>query len=382
MSKNYYTLEVTTTQQCNMRCTYCFEGKELDNNNKAIDVEVIIGQVRELLTSKDFLEKHNGVCINFWGGEPTLNHDYCINLIHAFKDDNVDFFFYTNGYNYDNINRILNYASLYNIDSSRIRLQISFDGVWNDETRVTAGKKGTSDKVLDTFEKLSEKHKNINVSFKSTLPVEKLVNSRDAVVKNWEYFEALNLAFDNKISYNPTLEYTQFYELNDEQIDNMKHQFNCIAKKEIEFFKEYKRHLMSWFDVRNTQLCSAGMNIGNIDLEGNITMCHGALYTGSEKSNLIVGNILESKPISDTILNMKAKHFKILEDHIKNDSINPSECTNCDATVCYQCPTVNYTNNKNLSESEKYHTPKKDLCKVYQTFGKISNVLYTYLNTK
>ena len=382
MKKNYYTLEITTTQQCNMRCTYCFEGKELDNNAKAVDVNIIIGQVRELLTSQDFLAKHNGITINFWGGEPTLNPNYCKTIMESFVEDNVDFFFYTNGYNYTNIETILNYASFKEIDSSRIRMQISFDGKWNDETRVTAGQNGTAEKVLDTFERLSERHPDIHVSFKSTLPVEKLINSRKDVVNNWEYFEALYLIFGNRISYSPTLEYTKFYKLNDEQIDNMKHQFNRIAKREIEFYEKYNRHLMSWFDVRTTQLCSAGLNIGNIDLEGNITMCHGALYTGEEKQNLIVGNVLEPKPISDTILNMKAKHFKILEDHVNSNEIHPNECVGCEATVCYQCPTVNYTNNKNLEEKDKYHTPKKDLCKIYKTFGKVSNVLYTYLNTK
>ena len=382
MKKNYYTLEITTTQQCNMRCTYCFEGKELDDNTKALDVNIIIQKVEELLNSATFREKHNGVTINFWGGEPTLNPDYCITIIEAFRNRNVDFFFYTNGYNYTNIDRILNNAKLFGVDDSRIRMQISFDGKWNDESRVTAGKNGTSENVLNTMESLYKNHTNIHVSFKSTLPVEKLVNSRNDVVENWEYFEALFLIFGGRISYSPTLEYTQFYKLNDKQIDNMKHQFNRIAKREIEFYNKYNRHLMSWFDVRTTQLCSAGMNIGNIDLEGNITMCHGALYTGVEKSNLIVGNILENKPLATSILNMKAKHFKILEDHVSSSEINKSDCYGCEATVCYQCPTVNYSNNKSLEESEKYHTPKKDLCKVYKTFGKISNVLYTYLNTK
>lgn len=381
MTKNYYSLEVTTTQKCNMRCTYCFEGEELDNEQQALPVETIIENVKELLESQAFLDKHNGITINFWGGEPTLNYSYCQDIIKAFAGAPVDFFFYTNGLLIMNILKILSIVTRYNIDRSRIRFQISYDGLWNDETRITANKAGTSKLVLETFDKLYTLYPDINVSFKSTMPVEKLANDSHSVVDNWKHFRDLNQKYKGRILYSPTLEYTNFYKLSDKQMENIKHQLTKITRLELDFFETNKRHVMSWYTVRDKQLCSAGMNIGNIDLEGNVSVCHGALYSDKKREH-VFGSIKPTNSLrpklSHILLDMKSVHFDILQEQSKVEN----ECTNCSATVCYQCPTVNNSHSKELYYDKRFHDPKKDLCKIYQFFGDLSNTLFKYLNTK
>jgi len=387
-SKNYYSLEITTTQSCNMRCTYCFEGAELENDKKAIDVKIVIQKVRELLDSKSFLERFNGIVINFWGGEPTLNYKYCQTIIEAFKNDSVDFFFYTNGLVYDNIYKIINYSQLHNIDLNRIRFQISYDGIWNDETRVIETKRtkealGTAEKVLSNFEKLKEVYPYLHISLKSTLPVEKLCSNNYDLVNNWYHFKELFLKFGEAVKYSPTLEYTQNYSLSSEQIYNAEMQFLKIAKLEIEFFMINKRHLFSWFDVKDRSLCSAGINIGNLDLDGNLSVCHGALYS-DDKSELLHGNILEKDDtFSNQVLNMHAIHNSVLSFSTHKSSVSNSKhiCDGCEATVCYQCPTVNFSNSKKETYQEKYHDPKTDLCSIYKNFGVISKTVYKFLNT-
>ena len=370
-NKNYYTLEVTTTQQCNLRCTYCFEGDELDNPKKPLSALLVISKVKELLNDLEFIKIYNGITINFWGGEPTLNVEYCQQIIAAFaREHNIEFFFYTNGYSYTNITKILNYAKMLDVNFKRIRMQISYDGIWNDENRVLKNQSGTSEKVMETFSNLFEHYNDIHVSLKSTLPVEKLVNDRRSVVENWKYFRALVQNYGQRACYNPTLEYTNFYKLNEKQIDNMKHQLTKITRLELEYFEQNGSHVMSWYNVRNRQLCSAGMNIGNIDLDGNITMCHGSLYN-DKKDDLIVGNIKGNNFVKN-ILDMRSFHFSELKE--ANNEV--TECTNCSATVCYQCPTVNYQHNG------KFHQPKKDLCSIYKHFGLLSNTLYKYLRSE
>ena len=93
--------------------------------------------------------------------------------------------------------------------------------------------------VLETFDKLYSLYPDINVTFKSTMPVEKLANDKHSVVDNWKHFRDLNQMYNGRIQYSPTLEYTQVYNLRDEQIENIKHQLTKITKLELEFFDKF-----------------------------------------------------------------------------------------------------------------------------------------------
>ena len=53
---NYFNLEIATISKCNMACTYCFEGEELQTNKKQTKENIpdIINKVEALLDNEKF----------------------------------------------------------------------------------------------------------------------------------------------------------------------------------------------------------------------------------------------------------------------------------------------------------------------------------------
>ena len=295
----YYAYEVTTTQKCDMACTYCFEGEELNNKTPQLHTSDIIRSIRDLLESEKFMEKFTGITLNFWGGEPTLNPKMIINLINEFKDEPIDFFLYTNGFNISNLEKIINNFKLFIKDSTRFSYQISYDGIFHDKERVDHQGNGTSDMILKNIRILNTKYPDINLSLKSTLTIEDLLNLEE----NWYHFKDIRDEFP-RFEYSPTLEYTNKYDIT-HLLLKLEKDFLILAKKELDFYKKHDRFLWTWFGSGERNLCSAGMNISNIDLDGNLLVCHGALYSPN-KEKFIIGNV-------DNIANdIVASHHAIL----------------------------------------------------------------------
>lgn len=360
-----YAYEVTTTQKCDMACTYCFEGEELQNTAKQRSTDDIIRSVHEMLQDDEFMKVYDGVILNFWGGEPTQNPKMIIQLINEFKDQNVHFFMYTNGFNRHNIERIINNFKLWIDDNSRLTYQISYDGISHDRERIDHKGEGTADRILENIKYLKTRFPEISFNLKSTLPVEELTN----IVKHWEHFKHLVDEFST-FRWAPTLEYTNKYILSKEFVDEVEQQFKILAKREIEYYKENNRFVWSWFGTGERSVCTAGMNIGNVDIDGNLLPCHGAIYSPN-KEDFIFGHITDEN-VPSLIMKAHERHKSILE--------VPEHCRGCEATVCYQCPIVNYDNSKAKTYEEKYHDPKDDLCQIYKAFGRIDRTVQRYLN--
>lgn len=359
--KHYFTYEVTTTQKCDMACSYCFEGTELQNPAKQRSVPEIIDSVYELLNDVEFMSHYNGITLNFWGGEPTQNPKMIIDLINEFKDSPIDFFMYTNGFNINNISKIINNFKLVISDNDRLTYQISYDGQHVNE-RVDHQGNSTNEQVLNNIIKLKETYPEITFSLKSTLEISHLVNLESI----WKHFEELNIKYGFK--YAPTLEYLGTYEITDKQLELINKQFLILAKKEIEHFEKTGDFVWSWFGNKGRSVCSAGANISNIDIDGNLLVCHGAIYS-ENKEAFTIGNVKDG--VAKAIIESREKHLDILK--------VPNSCDGCSATVCYQCPIVNYDNSSNDTYEEKYHDPKTDLCSVYKKFGLIDRTIQKYL---
>ena len=359
-----FNLEVTTTQRCDMACSYCFEGEELQNNKRQDNTDQIIQRVHDMLNDETFMSQYSGIILEFWGGEPTLNFKMIKRLIFEFKDCPVDFFSYTNGLNTLNIEGIILYAKQY-IDLNRISFQISYDGLYNDKERVDHQGKGTSERVLSTLRYLKNKYP-VQISLKATM----MVNDLQNMIDQWHHFKSIQDEFHDLV-WAPTLEYTQTYQITDDFIQKIRKQFLLVTKLEIEHYSKYKRNVLSWYNASTTQkaICSAGLNIANIDLDGNLSVCHGALYS-PDKKDLVHSNIYNADFLKQ-LISMQNLHKELL--HV------PESCESCVATVCYQCPTVQYSVSNKSTYNEKYHDPKSDLCRVYQTFGEIHRTYKKYI---
>lgn len=361
----FYTLEVTTTQKCDMACSYCFEGEELKNTKKQ-DVDVKKA-VYDLLGNDAFMKIYSGITIDFWGGEPTLNTKLIFDVLNEFKDFNktpINFFFYTNGFNALTLTTIIKKFAEYGIDEDRFSFQISYDGISHDKERIDHKGNGTQLKVLSTIRFLSSTFPKINFSIKGTLPIHELEN----LIDHWDHYYEL---FQEMpwISWSPTLEYTNKYVIEQDLLNKLDKDFKELAKREIDFYQKNGKFLFGWFGTGERAMCSAGMNIGNIDLDGNLSVCHGALYS-DKKETFVYGKV---DNISEAVVAAHHKHKDLM--------ILPEHCKGCTATVCYQCPIINVeVSGKEYDKA--FHDPKDDLCSIYKLFGLIDRTVQRYLKIR
>jgi len=368
---NYFTLEITTTALCDLGCTYCFEGEKTDKNKLDAEIGTIFKRIDDILNDELwFKKKYDYLSISFWGGEPTLNPTFIVEIMNHYKDnDRVFFHLYTNAFNIHNMNKIID-----NVDTKKLKVQVSYDGrVINDAYRLTQNKKATSNQVLNNLYILAQK--GIDVSLKSTLPIEEM----SALGKTWdEYRDIQNMLWkvdkNLKISYSPTIDYVSVIPDNqkEESVVAFRQEFLKIAKKEIQFYKENGRYLCSWFGGEdNRKHCSAGYNMAAIDQRGQLYACHGAIYS-SEKEKLVSGSIHDEKFI-ETL----AAYTEQFAEPLKKI---PKECENCVATTCMICPVVSHSKSKKEDFFDKWtDSHVNNLCSFFKTFGEIDRAVSEYM---
>lgn len=370
-------IELTTTADCDMKCTYCFEGEKV-KCKKFSDYDQLFLKIDEIRNSQ-FYERYSGISINFWGGEPTLNWKYIKAVTAHYRDDeDVVFHLYTNGYNFKNLIRTLTaFTDDETFDiKKRVFIQVSYDGMTNDIFRITDNG-GSTENIMVSFNHLV--NEGYNVHFKSTLPI---ASFKD-IYANWLHFKEFFYKYNDKpnarISFAPTIDYTQKAEgFEDYQgtLETFKEQMLKVAKAEIEFYKENNVFLLSWFNTAvspNKVNCSAGVNFVSVDGEGDLYVCHGAFYAPN-KEELKVSSLYSDTFIED--LTKSSKKYESALDYV------PEPCKNCSATYCAVCPVALSSQSKKTDLIDRWKDRQAhSLCGFYKEFGLIHRALFKHLNT-
>lgn len=367
MIERAFSLEITTTQQCNLGCTYCFEGcgdspeENYKLNTDILSFEVIKDKIDYLLKDEEFTKTFNGgIDLYFWGGEPTLNNSLIEEVILHYKDNPKirSYSLSSNGYDIRPIEKLIKLHK-------DIKVQISYDGgVPNELRRLTLTRKDTSNKVRNNILKLLDTDI-AYLGLKATI----VPQDFSTLVSAWEDYEDLYYKFKEKgrrIIYKPTIDYHNIHLIN--YLEDWKKAIREIAKKEIKFFKKNGEFLWEWMTGAKPQ-CSAGVNMSAIDVQGNVRFCHGAIYDGDRGDSMTTSNIFKdsNKTIATNILSQG----KILLENTKED---PDMCTNCVATVCMRCP----VNNISLSPKDdmydrwNHNSHNVNICSYFKEFGKVN----------
>ena len=367
--KRIYNLEILVTQLCNMRCDYCFELEDItnDSNKKQNHIDYIINCVESLLTFDYFSTQYDEICINFWGGEPTLAKKEINYIIDKFiSNDKISFFMYTNGTNPEYL------IQLYKKLSNRIRFQISYDGYLT--SRKGMNRLPNFEIIQDSFKLL--KSQDVPFSVKSTITPLDLVFSINGL---WDHFYRL-YRDNNNVLFNITIEYTQLWSnvVTKEYLESLENELIGLTKKELLFKKRYNHHLCSFFhEPKGLKNCSAGVNIGCFDLTGNFLYCHGALYSPDHiKKKLLISE--KSIKVDKFLENFKKSHEKYIK-MFKEVHKYQEKCQECVATDCHRCPVVNLERNSNGQNDLKgsdLHNPTGDICDIYELIGKFNRSLY------
>ena len=356
-------IDINTTSICNIACTYCSEGNEcglstLYMGNTEVKVEDLIKKL-----GKD-PAKHK--TINFWGGEPFVNFDFCKAIIDGFKDDKTfSFFFYTNGLYIPNyIDQLKEWNEEFGKEinpdgQTRLYLQISYDGRHLTNTvRVDKGGNGTADRVEQAYKLLKEN--NIGTSLKAVISTE-----------GFPYlFESFKDLYELQGFYSPTPDLWS---------DRSEEEFNGdleILGKELEKITKYiyqndlNPEVFSWF-AKSRAICSTGAGMLSIDLDGGIYPCHAGMYGESEEHK--IGELEDWETIRENVM----KDFKKINTNL------PLECQTCDVNYCMKCQIANYAKSTKDTYEERFtdYQANWQVCKIFKMNDKYNKTL-RYAMTK
>ncbi len=365
---NYMTLEITTTQQCNMNCSYCFEHKsDAKKDTSTLDPKLIVIKIEELLNSELFKRKFDGLTLSFWGGEPTLN-DELIEYVcqQTINMQNIKYFIYTNGYNIENFLNILNKYFTKKEDKKRFRIQISYDGkAIHDTERLDHFGNTTTQLVINNATRL--KKLDYNVSFKSTIPLNKITHMYDC----WTDFKNLHPIFG--CNYSPTFDYHDVVGDLNMILESLKTQLIRIAIDEESFYNKYSKYLLSWFQSGAKRMCCAGESLYAIDGNNDMYVCHGSLYSLNKK-DFIITNLKDKTFISD-IINYS---FRIKELNKKTEKSDIDMCAECVAVNCQSCNITKYDNSTLKTFDMRYgdRSSMPYTCEIFKLLGVITRALY------
>jgi len=357
-NKKSFHIDINSTKNCNLRCTYCFEVKNNEIKNKSFEhVDSLIRFIKDLRETEYYKSNYYEMVVNFWGGEPTLNKPLFKRIISEYiEDTEIRFFMYSNGYYVDDffVNIYKKIQKLKVNGHPKIVVQISYDGVpVHDFDRVDINGNGSSSEIKKTIQSLQDN--NIFYVLKSTIQP-----------KNFKYlYEAyLDVISLDGNGYFPTIDLHEDFDENEyvKYNDDLFNSLYKIAAYEV----KNKNNQFKWFK-KNRSLCAAGNDMIAIDINGNIQPCHGALYT--DYNDHLISNIKDIDVIE-----------KLINSSIYYSSFcfnEPEKCKQCTVEFCLKCNAAHY----NFSKKEKYDERWMDfdnqdyLCHYFRIIDNVSQAV-------
>ncbi len=338
-TQNSINIDLNVTSICNFACTYCSEQEtekemELSGNsytgcnlstlhlkNSKVKVETLIKTL-----GKDPIKMKK---INFWGGEPFINWEMCKAVIDGFmNDEKFSFFFYTNG----------DFIHIYEKDlrkyhkllGDRLEIQVSYDGEWlTNNIRIDKKGIGTADRVIKGWNLL--KKIGIKTSLKSVISNEGFPHLFDSFID----------LLDKQGFYGPTPdmwsdrtqeELEKDYEILDEQLTKIASYI---------YSNNLNPDVFTWFR-KSKAMCSVGVNMTSIDLDGTMKPCHGFMYRDSQEHTIgTIDNFTED-------FQKGVEKFKPLYD------FKPQECIECDVNFCMKCEASNFFHSSKENYEDKW----------------------------
>lgn len=351
-------IDLNVTSTCNLACTYCSEGYECGLSTAyEQNTEVTLDDIEEFMSKIDDPKRD----IYFWGGEPFVNWEFCRGVMEKYKDNpNYSFFFYTNGVYLKKYLKEL--VRFHEAMPDRLKIQVSYDGKpVNDLTRFD--KTGSPSSALVKSNYKAAKEAGLNVKMKSVLPA--------------EHFHLIYEAFLDVISMNDNYFPTPdlYSQLTEEEfaprLEELKIGLAKIAKHI--YTHKLPPEKFGWF-MQSRALCSSGINYVSVDLNGDISPCHGCMYKESHAH--VMGNILKTPDI-DALIKEKTEMYK---DALANQ---PLMCQSCDSQFCMKCNSATYEKSEKETYLEKWsdHTSNWQVCKVFKTNEIVHHALRTALKT-
>lgn len=331
-SLNSTALTLMISQQCNLRCKYCY-GEDGEYSNKGVmDFSIAKKAINYFVNQAP----SNRLNICFFGGEPLLNFNLIKEVVTYVKeiekktDKKFTFSMTTNA-------TLMNEEIRKFIEENKISITVSIDGnkEMNDSNRFYANKHGVYDDIKNNISDIKT-----YMIARSTIapPNLDVLESITHLVKEFEFRSVAWAEADNLLS-------TEDYEVVTEStlalIDKIE---QLVKNRQYDEVKKYHSFmsLLTKFnsDGIRSKGCGAGSNMMAVDIDGKIYPCH--RFVGLEK--FILGDVLEDKKENTDFYSVV-------------DLINFDKCQSCIArSICGGgCINENYYSTQNINEPSENH---------------------------
>jgi len=189
---NGYIAVVELTNDCNLKCVYCYRQQNLNNDFMSMDVaDALINHFIKL--DKDNILKDKNVNINFFGGEPLMNMPilkYIVKrLIDSIKNYSIYFSIVTNG-------MLLSKENMEYIIKNNIRTRISFEGdeFLQEKLRPTVNGKSAYKIIKQNLDNIPLEKRDL---FSIAFSVSRFAGNLDSIIKTYIDlgFKKFNLLF-------------------------------------------------------------------------------------------------------------------------------------------------------------------------------------------
>mgnify|MGYP005758875587 CR=1 FL=1 len=297
------------TNQCNLKCKYCYVEKDVKFMTLKI-AEDAYNFVSNFI--KKSIENNEKINISFHGGEPLLNFEVIKYLVEKHKSEkynNINFMMTTNG--------TLFSKEIFDYVTENIQISLSLDGKKeiNDLNRIFKDGTGSFDKLKETLQYL----KNTNKFFRTRMTITK--KTLKELADNYLYICNLDL---NTI---PTFAVNISDDWDREDIDIYYEQLDKLMQSLIKRNEEECKYLLyniKEATFRKRGYCDGGETTLHINSNGDLYPC----IMSVNNSEFYIGNIYEG--IDKNIL-------KKLQDINKIENNKCCECTfksNCANNCC------------------------------------------------
>ena len=362
---NYLNATFCVTEDCNLRCTYCYMvGK---NKFHRMDFDTAKNIVDFLMNDEYSLNLSDSIMLDFIGGEPLLEIDLIDRicdyfLLKAYKENhkwfpNYMFTFSTNGILYGS-EKVREFIKKHSVHSY---FSMSIDGTKekHDMTRVDLNGKGSYDRVIKNLPLYMKESS--RPSTKSTFSSPDLIHLKDSIIHLWELgFKDVesNLVYEDVWKEgDPELFESQLMSLADYVIENRKYDEYKVA-----YFSPSRGLAVEKEDL-NKNRCGAGYKSLAFDWKGNIYPCIRFLeMCDADKKKMIIGNI--KKSINYNLLRPLAAATW--------ESISPEKCNVCEfGTECGWCLAHSLSEKNTIMERCTY------ICEMHKANARANKYFWT-----
>lgn len=262
---------IFVTKNCNMRCSYCFEEKEVSLSKPSYSLE----QLKHFLfvtNARSPLGEHG---IIFYGGEPLLNQEFIKEIIRSTKEDCVrkkqlTYVLQTNG-------TLLNKIDTYLLENLDV-ISVSIDGPKkiHDRFRKFPDGSGSYDKIMDNLMKIKSKFKGQTLAMITT-SIDQEFSIYESVMDTIDKFDHVHWNIETPIPTNVSKEDTDAFlrkykediiKLSDYWVEEMK---KGRVRNIIPF--QYITEALETGITHTSPPCGAGQRLIVVDLDGQCYNC-------------------------------------------------------------------------------------------------------------